>query len=224
MAASAQQDGISEDNTTGNDVESQSCLDNHLPFSSALSAPAVPRNDTTADNTSASSRSVADEAPRTCLGLPPPPLPREKPTIHPNHNPGDDIPSSHQLSAHNSSNTSNPYVAQPNNREPNVGVSLLAASTPGMSLGVGSHSPHPAASFQQSSTAPADIQGPPPAAAKAQKDCCVDNPLPLHSNDDTRWGTYVQEKYDLFLRDERIYVTEGLWDCFPYGSRLFVGQ
>lgn len=183
MAALAQLDAekMSEDNTTGNDVDSQSCLDNHLPSSSALSAPAVPRNDTTADNTSASPRYVADEAPRTCLGLPPPPLPQEKPTIHPNHNPGDDIPSSHQLSAHNSSNTSKPYVAQPNNRESNVGVSLLAASTSGMSLSAGSHSPHSAASFQQSSTAPADIQGPPPAAAKAQKNCCVDNPLPLHS-------------------------------------------
>ncbi|OJJ51975.1 hypothetical protein ASPSYDRAFT_63068 [Aspergillus sydowii CBS 593.65] len=148
-----------------------------------------------------------------------PPRPGQ-PSIHPNHNPGDDIPSSHQLSAHDALNTSNPYVAQPNNRKSNVEVSSLTASTPGMSLGAGSHSPHPAASFQQSSATPADIQGP----AKARKNCCVDNPLPLHSNDDTRWGIYVQEKYDLFLHDERIHVTEGLWDRFPYGSRLFVGN
>ena len=44
------------------------------------------------------------------------------------------------------------------------------------------------------------------------------------SDEDTPWGPEVQRKYDEFLHDERIYVTEGLWDRFPYGSRLFVGQ
>jgi hypothetical protein len=34
----------------------------------------------------------------------------------------------------------------------------------------------------------------------------------------------VQKKYDEFLHDERVYVTEGLWDRFPPGSRLFVGK
>lgn len=43
-------------------------------------------------------------------------------------------------------------------------------------------------------------------------------------DDDSPWGPEVQKKYDEFLHDERIYVTEGLWDRFPMGSRLFVGQ
>ncbi|KAJ5240146.1 RNA-binding protein (Nab3) [Penicillium chermesinum] len=44
------------------------------------------------------------------------------------------------------------------------------------------------------------------------------------SDDDSPWGPEVQKKYDEFLHDERIYVTEGLWDRFPIGSRLFVGN
>ncbi|KAM5484136.1 nuclear polyadenylated RNA-binding protein 3 [Microsporum canis] len=42
--------------------------------------------------------------------------------------------------------------------------------------------------------------------------------------DDTPWGPEIQKKYDDFLRDERIYVTEAHWDRFPAGSRLFIGN
>lgn len=41
--------------------------------------------------------------------------------------------------------------------------------------------------------------------------------------EDTPWGPDIQKKYDDFLRDERIYVTEAHWDRFPAGSRLFIG-
>ncbi|KAJ5582272.1 hypothetical protein N7535_000892 [Penicillium sp. DV-2018c] len=44
------------------------------------------------------------------------------------------------------------------------------------------------------------------------------------NDEDAWWGPEVQKKYDEFLHDERIYVTEGLWDRFPVGSRLFVGN
>ncbi|KAJ5773571.1 hypothetical protein N7457_008467 [Penicillium paradoxum] len=44
------------------------------------------------------------------------------------------------------------------------------------------------------------------------------------TDDDSFWGPEVQKKYDEFLHDERVYVTEGLWDRFPMGSRLFVGN
>ncbi|KAJ5130627.1 Nucleotide-binding alpha-beta plait [Penicillium bovifimosum] len=44
------------------------------------------------------------------------------------------------------------------------------------------------------------------------------------NDEDSWWGPEVQKKYDEFLHDERIYVTEGLWDRFPMGSRLFVGN
>ncbi|KAI6245896.1 hypothetical protein HI914_06136 [Erysiphe necator] len=41
---------------------------------------------------------------------------------------------------------------------------------------------------------------------------------------ETKWAPEVQKMYDEFLEDERRYVTEGLWDRFPMGSRLFIGN
>lgn len=38
------------------------------------------------------------------------------------------------------------------------------------------------------------------------------------------WSPRTQNIYDQFLEDERGYVTEGIWDKFPLGSRLFVGN
>ncbi|KIY02607.1 uncharacterized protein Z520_01072 [Fonsecaea multimorphosa CBS 102226] len=38
------------------------------------------------------------------------------------------------------------------------------------------------------------------------------------------WTPSTQALYDSFLEDERRYVTEGIWDKFPQGSRLFVGN
>lgn len=38
------------------------------------------------------------------------------------------------------------------------------------------------------------------------------------------WSPRTQGIYDQFLEDERRYVTEGIWDRFQYGSRLFVGN
>ncbi|KAI9643589.1 nuclear polyadenylated RNA-binding protein 3 [Ciborinia camelliae] len=45
-----------------------------------------------------------------------------------------------------------------------------------------------------------------------------------HDNDDRPWGPVVQKKYDEFLDRERTCVTEGLWERFPKGSRLFIGN
>lgn len=41
---------------------------------------------------------------------------------------------------------------------------------------------------------------------------------------DRPWSPKTQAIYDAFLEDERRYVTEGIWDRFPLGSRLFVGN
>lgn len=43
-------------------------------------------------------------------------------------------------------------------------------------------------------------------------------------DDEAPWGPEIQKKYDEFLQDERVYVTEGVWDRFAPGSRLFVGM
>jgi hypothetical protein len=46
---------------------------------------------------------------------------------------------------------------------------------------------------------------------------------PLDPNE-RPWTPKTQSLYDQFLNDERRYVTEGIWDKFPTGSRLFVGN
>lgn len=38
------------------------------------------------------------------------------------------------------------------------------------------------------------------------------------------WSPAIQKLYEDFLADERMYVSEGLWDRFPNGSRLFIGK
>jgi hypothetical protein len=42
--------------------------------------------------------------------------------------------------------------------------------------------------------------------------------------EDKRWPPEVNKKYEDFLDQERKFVTEGQWDQFPMGSRLFIGE
>lgn len=43
-------------------------------------------------------------------------------------------------------------------------------------------------------------------------------------DEDIRWPPEVNKKYEDFLDQERRFVTEGQWDQFPMGSRLFIGK
>ncbi|KAL2421761.1 hypothetical protein ABEF95_005389 [Exophiala dermatitidis] len=54
----------------------------------------------------------------------------------------------------------------------------------------------------------------------------IQPPEPSGSTESTErpWSPRTQTLYDQFLEDERRYVTEGIWDRFPLGSRLFVGN
>lgn len=86
--------------------------------------------------------------------------------------------------------------------------------------------PPPMASFQQTPSTGGESQSSLEAAQTSKKgraDKQLGRPA-KGSDDDSPWGPDVQKKYDEFLHDERIYVTEGLWDRFPIGSRLFVGE
>lgn len=59
-----------------------------------------------------------------------------------------------------------------------------------------------------------------------QREMRLDTPpaRALTSSADRPWTPTTQAIYDGFLEDERRYVTEGIWDRFPAGSRLFVGN
>jgi hypothetical protein len=209
-----------EDSSAGNGVDFQNLLDN-LPSSTAASAPPVPGNTISAGDPPTSPQAAAGEASQFSLGLPPRPPPQAKPSIHPNYNPSDDIRSYHQLPTQTSPSSSNPYASQQSNYQSTLGPTALSpAVAPGTSLGSSALPPPPIASFQQPSSVAVETQDASPAT---QKNGPVDR-QPARSDEDTPWGPDVQKKYDEFLRDERVYVTEGLWDRFPYGSRLFVGQ
>ncbi|KKK21212.1 hypothetical protein ARAM_003986 [Aspergillus rambellii] len=206
-----------DDNSAEGDVDFQNLLDN-LPPSTAPSAPTV---------SGTTHLSTEDPSATPQAGLPPRPPPQEKPSIHPNYNPSDDIRSYHQLPAHTTPDASNPYTTQQSSYQSNAALPpLAAAGAPGTSSGTSALPPPPIASFQQPPSAAAESQEAAPSVA--QKAGRVERPpriaKPGVPDEDAPWGPEVQKKYDEFLHDERVYVTEGLWDRFPYGSRLFVGN
>ena len=219
----------------GAGVDFQNLLDN-LPSSSTAvpSAPAVSEaapssmqlnQASVIPQATATSDGASDETYQNSLGLPPRPPPQEEPSTHPNYHPSDDIRTYHQLPSQ-SSNPPPSYSAQQqsnDNPQSNLGApALAAAGAPGTSSGANSLPPPPGLSLQKSESASVDSQESPTLKnGRLEK-----HPLRTlkNSDEDVPWGPEVQRKYDDFLHNERIYVTEGLWDRFPMGSRLFVGQ
>ncbi|KZN90109.1 putative RNA-binding protein [Penicillium chrysogenum] len=103
--------------------------------------------------------------------------------------------------------------------------SLPLYIAPGTISPVNTLPPSPSARSQTPFTAP-ESQESSQTPSQALKKCCVDkHGWPFEGlSDDSPWAPEVQKKYDQFLHDERINVTEGLWDLFPMQSRLFVGN
>lgn len=114
--------------------------------------------------------------------------------------------------------------AQPSSsyRPPGAPPSLAAAGAPGTSTETRSGlPPPPAASFYPPAL------GSPALPSNVHRLSAAS--VSVHSHDevddaDAKWGPEVQKIYDQFLEEERGYVTEGLWDQFPLGSRLFIGK
>jgi nuclear polyadenylated RNA-binding protein 3 len=112
---------------------------------------------------------------------------------------------------------------------PGVNVPLNAAAAPGTYTDRRNGlPPPPSASFRQSSI-PLGSPISPSVHPSASHFPGQDQPMRPGSADDindadVRWGPDVQKKYDNFLIEERMYVTEGQWDRFPNGSRLFIGE
>ncbi|KAF2814618.1 uncharacterized protein BDZ99DRAFT_434331 [Mytilinidion resinicola] len=48
--------------------------------------------------------------------------------------------------------------------------------------------------------------------------------LDLLDDEDAKWPPAINKIYDEFLDQERKFVTDGQWDQFPLGSRLFIGN
>ncbi|OJJ51428.1 hypothetical protein ASPZODRAFT_127500 [Penicilliopsis zonata CBS 506.65] len=200
-------------------VDFQNLLDNLPPSSSSTAAPVLVKNAHQAAEDPALTP-AAEESVHTPLGLPPRPPPQ-------NNYPSDDFHPYHPLPAPSSTTNAPPYPSQQSN------YPLATTGAPGTSSGSSSLPPPPVATFQQQ---PQQQQQPVPApAAGAPESPKQANTRSIRverlagrqykpGDDDAPWGPEVQKKYDEFLHDERIYVTEGLWDRFPPGSRLFVGN
>ena len=138
--------------------------------------------------------SASASLPQPASNLPPRPPAQEKPATHPNYDPSDDIRSYH------------PGSQMPSNTQQR---SNGQAQTSGVG---GQLSP---------SMSRAAAQGPPAQSAgqgQAQRSASPGD------DEDIRWGPEVNRLYEAFLDQERKFVTEGQWDQFPIGSRLFIGE
>jgi hypothetical protein len=214
-----------EDVSSNGGIDIQQLLDN-ITATAALNAP----NAANTTPTSAISSSP-NFLPPGSLGLPAhaslPPRPQitQKPPMHPAYASQDDIRKYHagppgfpppQLSSY---------------RPPGVPASIVAAGAPGTSTDPrNALPPPPSASFQ-----PAPSIATPPSLTHISypqnhrlpvQDRPANSIETADADDDAEisWSPAVQKLYDEFLADERMYVSEGLWDRFPAGSRLFIGQ
>lgn len=208
-------------------VNYQALLDNLSP---PTAESLISTTKSTAPETINASRPSSAESPIAAFpipaGLPPRPPPQDKPAIHPNYTPGEDIRSYHYpLSQTSNSHTS--FTSQPSNSyRPSQGYPHPAS---GATIGANGLPPPPIPTFQQQPPKASQVQRSPVTPQSRHKDGLGRNgersAAPADEDDDeVPWAQETERKYAEFLHDEAVYVTEGLWDRFPPGSRLFVGE
>jgi len=162
-------------------------------------------------------------------GLPPRPPPQEQPLINANYSHSQHIRDYHphaanpayQANASRSNHTANSADASSQAFVPPVHVSTEPAP-PGTDSSFGN--PPPTNTQDQQAVLGATVnrtQGSTPLESRREYKIAAGLNL---SEDDQPWTADTQRKYDKFIEDERKYVSEGRWEQFPYGSRLFVGN
>ena len=218
----------SDQGVNGDEVNYQALSDNI--FSSASTAP--PTDNAFSINTAPSSifHAPSTSSAQTPIatfpipaGLPPRPPPQEKPAIHPNYTPGEDIRSYHNPPPQNS-NAPASYNSQPSSSYgPPQGYPHSNGVAPN------GLPPPPLATFQQSAPKANQPQRSPQTSQYRQRDNYGKNggkPVTSTSeaSDERPTRPEIERQYEDFLHDEEIYVSEGTWDRFPQGSRLFVGE
>lgn len=212
-------------------VDFENLLDNlSSSTSTAQFGPAIAATVSSPANDAVLPQPMSERALPPPMGLPPRPPPQEKPSVHPNYAPSDDIRSYHQFPSQNPSTSVYANATPQSNYHPNPALPPLVAApgaAPGMSPGANGLPPPPVATFQQQPPPQPTSMKPQESNPQSHKNNRLDRHAVRQSqtaDDDAPWGPDVQKKYEEFLHDERVYVTEGLWDRFPPGSRLFVGQ
>lgn len=219
---------ISDSDVNGDGVNYQVLLDNISSFASTAPPAENPSSITTAPSSIFNAHSPSSaQTPIATLpipaGLPPRPPPQEKPAIHPNYSPGEDIRSYHNPPPQ-ASNVPASYNAQPSSSyQPPQGYPHYNGVAPN------GLPPPPLATFQQSLSKPNHTQRSPQISQYRQRDNHGKNGgKPATStnvaDDEHQRRPEIERQYEEFLHDEEIYVSEGTWDKFPQGSRLFVGE
>ncbi|KAL1955435.1 hypothetical protein VTO42DRAFT_8591 [Malbranchea cinnamomea] len=204
------------------EVNLQSLLDNLSQ--QATTAPQVTKSSASTLSPVNDTNTSPMTEPSLPSGLPPRPPPQEKPSIHPNYSPTDDIRSFHPGSALNPNGPGHCTASNPHQLPAHSAV-IEPAGAPGTTPASNGLPPPPPPPPTVALPLPSPTASLPhkPSHSEAQ-----DDKLARSSNrdrcDDAPWGPEIQKKYDEFLHEERIYVTEGQWDRFPPGSRLFIGN
>lgn len=216
LSTNAQRDMISDNGAADvpeGGVNYASLLNNIASSSSAtpMASPTVTTTPSPAENSNLLPATTESSLPYSS-GLPPRPPPQEKPAIHPSYSSTDNIRSFHPT--HNTA---------PNGISQYESSNLPQASGYAPIVAPNGLLPPPPATFQQSQTSNTQVAKTFDTTIRNEDyDDNLEDSQGEHQ--EAPWAPEVQKKYDEFLRDERVYVTEGLWDRFPYGSRLFVGM
>jgi hypothetical protein len=204
-------------------IDFQSLLDNIT--TSASTAPSGPTF--TATTSSPSNNPLSQEQQPTSspsilasADLPPRPPPQELPAFNFGYSPTNDLHDYHQPPNQNGNQVGSPYATH--QQGGHLNSSAAAPGVPlGGSSGVNGLPPPPVATFQQQNPTSSSEATSGHKSARAERHSVRPS---NYTDDEAPWPPDIQRKYDEFLRDERVYVTEGLWDRFPPGSRLFVGM
>lgn len=184
----------------------------------------------TAREGSAAPRQSSENPLPLAAGLPPRPPPQENPSTHAdfsNHS-SSGPHSSHPLSPHNV-NTTSLQSKEPTYR-PDANSALTSSLSPSQAIPRAANGlpPPPIATFQQTPADATRTQTPQSQVVQSSNLSTSESPRRRHGSQisedpEQPWGPEIQKKYDDFLQAERAYVTEGVWDQFPPGSRLFIG-
>ncbi|KAL8650088.1 MAG: hypothetical protein Q9226_005294 [Calogaya cf. arnoldii] len=224
----------SDDQMQDGGVNYQTLLDNLTPSTAtAPSAENITSITTAAPPTATNvSRPSSAESPISTLplppGLPPRPPPQEKPAIHPNYTTEEDIRSYHYPHV--------PSTATPNSSSTQSNIPIKTIQTlnhplpPTVIVGSNGLPPPPLATFQQPPSQIAQL--PQPGLVTSQSRQPEDivkladrDTIAVESHpDEPPWPQHLEKLYSDFLNEEAVYVAEGVWDRFPSGSRLFVGN
>jgi hypothetical protein len=178
----------------GTSVDVQALLDSLNP--SANSAPTGQTVASPLSSQTAHFQANASASSHPVANLPPRPPAQDKPATHPNYNPSDDIRSFH------------PHSLQTPNTQQRTGNGQLQP----LSVGRQEYAPLSQGAVQSPTTPAGNGQHQPPRGSGTPDD------------EDARWPPEVNKRYEDFLDQERKFVTEGQWDQFPMGSRLFIGK